>query len=305
MILGLVGPTASGKTRIALGLAPQIAAEVLSVDSMQVYRGMDVGTAKPSPMEQTRVKHHLLDLADPGERFSVAEFQSAARMAMAQVRERGCTPLLVGGSGLYFRAVADDLAFPPTDATVRADLEREDLAVLRDRLAAIDPDASARIQPANKRRIVRALEVIEITGRPFSSFRTSWDAFATGGLRVAGLRVAPGVLRARITERTLAMFAGPLQDETTGLVEGGYRAALSAAAAIGYSDALAVIEGRSSVDDAVERTVRATIDLARRQMRWFKRDPRIHWIDADELEGATAEVQAYWSERTTAAAGGA
>jgi tRNA dimethylallyltransferase len=305
VILALVGPTASGKTRIALELAPALGAEVLSVDSMQVYRGMDVGTAKPSASERRTVPHHLLDLAEPGQAFSVAEFQRAALAALDDVNRRGRTPILAGGSGLYFRAVVDELAFPPTDAAVRARLDLQEREELWRRLVTSDPDAAARIQPSNKRRIVRALEVAELTGRPFSSFRTSWESFASEGLRVAGLDVPLPALRVRIEERTTAMFDGPIQAEAARLRDAGHRGALQAAAAIGYRDALDQIEGRITRAEAVDRTVKATVDLARRQMRWFRRDPRIEWIDATDIERAAGAVRAYWAERSVAAAGGA
>ncbi len=290
----LVGPTAAGKTRIAMSLAPSLGAEVISIDSMQVYRGMDVGTAKPTPAEQRRVPHHLIDLVEPGAAFNVAEFQAAATTAVDGVRARGRTPLLVGGSGLYFRAIVDGLEFPPADATVRARIDRRATHELLRELEVKDPAAAARTQ-GNHRRIVRALEVIEITGRTFSSFRTAWDRFPSGEFRVAGLRVPAPVLIKRIEGRVREMLAGPLQEEAERLAAAGHRPAIESAAAIGYRQALAVAEGRTSVEEAVAAVVGSTRALARRQMSWFRRDPRIVWFDASDLEDATRAVGAYWS----------
>lgn len=297
-LLALVGPTASGKTQIALRLAPELGAEVLSVDSMQVYRGMDVGTAKPAPEERAGVPHHLLDLCEPGKPFSVAEFQRAARVVLAAIRRAGKFPLLVGGSGLYYRAIVDDLDFPPTDPSVRRNLERASPQALWERLVREDPDAASRIEPANVRRIIRALEVLKITGRRFSSYRTGWDRFPPGGVIAAGLIVPPEILRFRIEDRTRAMFKGPLQEETDRLLAAGYRDALEVAPAIGYRQAVAVLDGIVTEEEAIEETVRATAALARRQMRWFRRDPRIVWFDASDLERAGDLIRAYWTAQT-------
>src|SRR6476469_4764860 len=203
-LLALVGPTASGKTEAALAIAPHLGAEIVSVDSMLVYRGMDVGTGKPTAEQRAAVPHHLLDLAEPSERFTVARFQELARGVLRSVAR----PLLVGGSGLYLRAVADDLAFPPEDPVVRASLEADDLgaeAVYR-RLAEMDPVAAARIEPGNVRRIIRALEVTAISGAPFSSFAASWDRYDADRVRPAGIRLDREVQRTRLAERVLAML---------------------------------------------------------------------------------------------------
>lgn len=270
----------------------------MSVDSMQVYRGMDVGTAKPTMLDRARVPHHLLDVADPGEPFSVAEYQRLAHEVLSDLSASSRTPMLVGGSGLYFRAIADELRFPPTDPSVRARLAAQPPADLWERLRAADPDAARRIEPANVRRIIRALEVIEITARPFSSFRTAWETYPGEGMVVAGLAVAPDVLRRRIEDRTRAMFKGPLLDETEQLAQRGHRAALQTAPAIGYRQALGVIDGLCTATEAEEETVRATMALSRRQMRWFRRDPRIRWFEAADIERAAAEITAYWSKQS-------
>jgi tRNA dimethylallyltransferase len=288
-MLAVVGPTASGKSAAALALAGSLDAEIVSVDSMLVYRGMDVGTAKPTPAQRARVPHHLLDLAEPSERFTVARFQACARCALAGVAR----PLLVGGSGLYFRAVVDELTFPPEDPVVRASLEAEadDLGAdeLYRRLAATDPVAAARIEPGNVRRIIRALEVTAISGAPFSSFAAAWDRYDASRVRAAGIRIERDVLSRRIGERVLAMLEGGWLDEVRGLMERGFGAWLTATQAIGYAEIAEHLDGGMSLDEAAERTVRRTKELARRQEAWFRRDPRIRWFDAGS-EGAAAVV---------------
>jgi tRNA dimethylallyltransferase len=288
-MLALVGPTASGKSAAAIALAGSLDAEIVSVDSMLVYRGMDVGTAKPTPEQRARVPHHLLDLAEPSERFTVARFQSCARPVLARVAR----PLLVGGSGLYFRAVVDELTFPPEDPVVRASLEAEadDLGAddLYRRLAATDPVAAARIEPGNVRRIIRALEVTAISGAPFSSFAAAWDRYDASRVRAAGIRIERDVLSRRIGERVLAMLERGWLDEVRGLMERGFGAWLTATQAIGYAEIADHLAGGMSLDEAAERTVRRTKELARRQEAWFRRDPRIRWFDAGS-EGAAAVV---------------
>jgi tRNA dimethylallyltransferase len=279
-MLAVVGPTASGKSAAALALAEDLGSDIVSVDSMLVYRGLDIGTAKPTAEERARVPHHLLDLAEPSERFTVARYQESARRALAGVAR----PLLVGGSGLYFRAVVDDLSFPPEDPVVRASLEAEadDLGAdeLYRRLAETDPVAAARIEPGNVRRIIRALEVTAISGAPFSSFAAAWDRYDAERVRVAGIRIDREVLARRIGERVLAMLRGGWLDEVRALVERGFGAWLTATQAIGYAELAEHLDGRLSLDEAAERTVKRTKELARRQVAWFRRDPRIRWFDA-------------------------
>jgi len=279
-LLALVGPTASGKTEAALAIAPHLGAEIVSVDSMLVYRGMDVGTGKPTTEQRAAVPHHLLDLAEPSERFTVARFQELARGVLRSVAR----PLLVGGSGLYLRAVVDDLAFPPEDPVVRASLEAEadDLGAeaLYRRLADMDPVAAARIEPGNVRRIIRALEVTAISGAPFSSFAASWDRYDWDRVRAAGIRMDREVQRTRIAERVLAMLENGWLDEVQALMDRGFGAWLTASQAIGYAELAEHLDGRLSLDEAAERTVKRTRELARRQMAWFRRDPRIRWFDA-------------------------
>jgi tRNA dimethylallyltransferase len=282
MLRALVGPTASGKTDAAIALARDLGAEVVSVDSMLVYRGMDIGTAKPTPAQRATVPHHLLDLAEPSERFTVARYQDAANEALTTAR----TPLLAGGSGLYFRAVVDQLRFPPEDPAIRAALEAEADELGADelfrRLAEADPAAADRIDAANIRRTVRALEVIQITGSPFSDFAAAWEVYDPARVRVAGVRLDTAALDQRVRARVASMLGGGWLEEVRQLLDQGFGAWLTSSQAIGYAELAAHLDGRLALDEAMERTVKRTKELARRQMAWFRRDPRVRWFDADE-----------------------
>jgi tRNA dimethylallyltransferase len=284
----LVGPTASGKTEASLVVAPALGAEVVSVDSMVLYRGMDAGTAKPTAAERASVPHHLIDIAEPGETFSVARYQRLAWEAIDGIRGRGRTPLLVGGSGLYLRAAVDRLGFPGTSPRVRALLETEarvvGTPVLFDRLAALDPVAAARIDPANARRVIRALEVAAVTARPFSAYADAWDRYDARLMIAAGVEIPRPVLHRRI-DRRVEQIMPRLLREARQLVDAGVGDLLTSRQAIGYAEALAVLAGAMSEDEAVGMTARRTKALARRQMAWFRRDPRIRWFVAGE-EGA-------------------
>jgi tRNA dimethylallyltransferase len=297
--LALVGPTASGKTGAALPIAEALGAEILSVDSMLVYRGMDVGTAKPTASERGRVPHHLVDLVEPSQPFSVAAYQAAARRAAEDVRRRGKTPLLVGGSGLYFRAVVDDLEFPGTEAGIRGDLEGEATALGPDRmhrrLAELDPVAASKIEPGNVRRTVRALEVAAVTGRTFSSFAAAWDRYGPERVRAAGVRLGTQDLAARVDARVQEMLAAGWMREVEELVARGLGGWLTASQAIGYAELARHLAGELSLEDAVRQTVKRTRTLARRQMAWFRRDPRIRWFDVgiDGAFEATGEIVSY------------
>jgi tRNA dimethylallyltransferase len=297
--LALVGPTAAGKTALALHLAPRLSAEIVSVDSMLIYRGMDVGTAKPTRAERAAVAHHLIDVAEPSQAYTVARYQEQARAATRAIGARGRRSLLVGGSGLYLRAVVDDLRFPGTDPAVRADLELEGRivgrAALHRRLASLDAPAAAKIEPANVRRTIRALEVAAITGRPFSSFAAAWDRYPFDAVRAAGVTLPPDLLRERIGTRVRAMIDGGWLDEVRGLMDQGFGGWLTATQAIGYAELAGHLEGRSSLDEAVAATVRRTRNLARRQLSWFRRDPRIRWFHAgtEGAIGAAEEIRRY------------
>ena len=284
----MVGPTATGKSALALDLAervqaigPAARAEIINADASLLYRGMDIGTAKPTPVERAHVLHHQVDVLSVRDRASVAAFQRSARGDIDAVESRGHLPIIVGGSGLYVRALTDDLDFPGTDPAVRARLseraEREGASVLHAELSRVDPVAAERIEASNTRRIVRALEVIEITGRSFSASLPRYEDIAPT-IHLA-LRCQRALLDLRISARARAMFEGGLVEEAEALVAEGLREGETASRAIGYAQALAVIDGRLSVDEAVASTALATRQLASRQIKWFRRDPRVHWID--------------------------
>lgn len=282
-----MGPTASGKTELSLDLAQALGGEIVNTDAMQVYRGMDIGTAKLPPAERRGIPHHLLDARSVRESATVAEFQAWARAAIADIRARGAIPVLVGGSALYTRAILDRFEFPGTDAQVRARLEAEldevGAPVLHRRLATLDPRAAERIEPENGRRVVRALEVIEVTGEPFSATLPVQEYVDPATVQV-GVAIDRDVLEQRITLRVRQMFDDGLLDEVARLREDGLAEGRTAAAAIGYRQAAAVLDGEMSVEEAIERTVIATRRFARRQMAWWKDDPRITWVAYDDPE---------------------
>jgi len=298
-LLALVGPTASGKSEAAVAVGDALGAEVVSVDSMVVYRGMDVGTAKPTPGQRDRVPRHLIDVAEPSQPFSVARYQALGRDALARVEARGRPALLAGGSGLYFRALVDDLEFPGTDARTRAELELECAAVgvlhLHGRLSAMDPAAAAKIEPRNQRRTIRALEVAAITGRAFSTFASGWDLFPSDRVRAAGVAMPRDALDARVRARIAEMLERGLLAEVRALIGRGLGDWFTATQAIGYAEFDRHLQGRMGLEDAVELTVKRTRNLARRQLAWFRRDPRIRWFDIGP-EGAPAvadEIRTY------------
>lgn len=282
-VIAVVGPTASGKSDLGIALAQALGGEVVNADSMQVYRGMDVGTAKLAPSERGGVPHHLLDVWDVSTTVSVAEYQRLARAVVDDLRARGTTPVLVGGSGLYVRAVLDDLAFPGTDPEVRARLEAEldevGAGELHRRLAALDPAAAASILPSNGRRVVRALEVVEITGGPFTAtLPEHTDVYPHVQI---GLDVPRAELDVRIDQRVERMWAGGLVEEVRRLLDAGLREGRTASRALGYAQVIAYLDGAISEDEAFEQTQRATRRFARRQDTWFRRDPRIVWLPYD------------------------
>lgn len=280
--LALVGATASGKSALALELArrnPDL--ELVSVDAMQVYRGMDIGTAKPTGAERAEIPHHLLDLADPDEDFSVARFQSAARRVLAEIEARGRRAVLVGGTGLYVRAVVDDLTLPGRYPEARAEVEAErDTSDLYRRLRQLDPVAAARMEPSNRRRLVRALEVTIGSGRPFSSFGPGLAAYPPTPITQVGLHLDPELLDARIAARLRVMLDAGFLDEVRRLAARPAGLSRTARQALGYRELLASVEGGMTLEDAVAETLRRTRRFARRQLRWFRRDPRISWHDA-------------------------
>lgn len=283
-VIAVVGSTASGKSDLALNLAERLDGEIVNADAMQLYRGMDIGTAKVPVRERRGITHHQLDVLDVRQEASVAAYQRGARLDLAGIRSRRHRPVLVGGSGLYVRAALDRLEIPPTDPAVRARLEgelaAEGIAALRDRLMRADPVAAQAIQANNERRVVRALEVIELTGRPFSATLPTreYDLRAI----TIGLRVPRPELDARIAARVHQMWDAGLLDEVRRLDVAGLREGRTAAKALGYSQALAHLDAGLSAEQAIEDTIVATRRFARRQESWFRPDPRIHWLAYDD-----------------------
>jgi tRNA dimethylallyltransferase len=282
----VVGPTASGKSALALALAERFGGEIVNADSRQIYRLMEIGTAKPGAAERARVPHHLLDRVWPEEPLTLAQYQSAATATIADVRARGRLPLLVGGTGLYVRAVVDGLAIPaiPPQPELRAELEAEARAhgpgALHARLAALDPVGAATIDAANTRRLIRALEVCLVTGRPFSEQRgalpTPYDPL------LLGLNTARDRLYAWADARVDAMLAAGMLEEVRALVARGYDWSLPALSSLGYREMGAHLRGELTLAEAAARMKLATHALIRRQLTWFRPDPRIRWLDATD-----------------------
>lgn len=279
--VAIVGPTATGKSELAVAVALALGGEVVNADAMQLYRGMDIGTAKITTQQHRGIAHHLLDVLEVTETASVAAYQRDARACIERLLAKGTTPVLVGGSGLYVQAVIDDLRFPGTDPMVRERLQHEvdrvGAATLHDRLGALDPAAATAILPSNGRRIVRALEVIEITGRPFSANlpkqgRPRYDTVPIGVDR------AVADLDARVNGRVEQMFADGLVDEVRRLAP-DLRQGRTAARALGYQQVLAALDGDQDFDAAATAAAQATRRFVRRQRSWFRRDSRIHWFD--------------------------
>jgi tRNA dimethylallyltransferase len=300
-LLALVGPTASGKTEASVEVAGRIGAEIVSIDPALAYRGMDVWTAKPTPEQRRRVPHHLIDLADPEGPIGVAEFQRLAAESISGIRGRGRRSLVVGASGLYFRAVVDGLEFPGTEPWTRALLDAEARVLgpetLHRRLASFDPAAAARIQPANARRTVRALEVAAITGRPFSDFYGAWDHYPPDAVRAAGIDLSRADLRRRIDERVRLRFPELLEEART-LLDRGFGDFVASFHLIGYAEAAACLRGDLSEDEAAWRIAQRDRALARRQRSWFRRDPRVRWfpVGAGGAVEAVDELARYFVE---------
>jgi tRNA dimethylallyltransferase len=292
----LVGPTAAGKSALAADLARRYTAEdqpaeVINADSMLVYRGMDIGTAKPSKVELAEIPHHMIDLREVNETTTVAEFQQLARAAIADCQRRDVIPIVVGGSALYIRAIIDDFEFPGTDPAVRTRLEnelaRQGAKWLYQRLSEADPLAATRILPGNTRRIVRALEVIELTGRPFTATLPERRYLLPDVLQI-GLAIDRAALDARIADRVDAMWAAGFVDEVRRLAAAGLRESLTASRALGYRQVLRFLDGEITEAQARELTIGATRKFARRQDSWFRKDARIHWLRYDRPDLTSA-----------------
>jgi tRNA dimethylallyltransferase len=290
-VIAVVGPTATGKSGLAVALARRLGGEVVNADSMQLYRGMDIGTAKLPVAEREGVEHHLLDIWDVTQTASVADYQQRGRACIDDLLGRGITPVLVGGSGLYLRAVLDRIEFPGTDPALRAELEA-DLATLgaarlHNRLEGVDPAAAKAIAPENGRKIVRALEVIALTGKPFTAALPAYDAALYDAVQI-GLDLPTDTLDARINQRVSDMLEAGLVEEVRTLAAAGLRDGVTASRALGYAQILGWIDGRITIAQAIADTARTTRRFVRRQRSWFQRDPRINWIEPgpDLLERA-------------------
>lgn len=290
-LVAIVGPTAAGKSEVAIELARRgicgREVEIVAADAFTVYRGMDLGTAKPDPEVLAEIPHHMVDVLDPSKEASVAWFQREARRAIHDVLRRGRVPLLVGGSGLYFRAAVDELRFPPTDLYVRAAIRMEyehDPPAAHAALAEVDPAAAERIDPSNLRRSVRALEVIQLTGQPFSSFADEWERYRSRypHLVVLGLDLPPPELRAVISARAESMVMAGLLEEVRALHAASRPLSLTARQAIGYAEAFAVLQGELDEEDLAASIRDRTWRYARRQRTWFRKDPRVRWVSREE-----------------------
>ncbi|GLV74033.1 tRNA (adenosine(37)-N6)-dimethylallyltransferase MiaA [Streptomyces hygroscopicus] len=303
-VIAVVGPTAAGKSDLGVALARHLDGEVVNADSMQLYRGMDIGTAKLTEDERQGVPHRLLDIWDVTRTASVAEYQRLARAEMDRLLAEGRTPVLVGGSGLYIRGAIDALEFPGTDPAVRArleaELEEQGPGALHARLAAADPEAARAILPSNGRRVVRALEVIEITGRPFTANLPGHEA-VYDTLQI-GVDVERPELDERIALRVDRMWDAGLVEEVCRLEDAGLRSGRTASRALGYQQVLAALAGECTEEEAKAETVRATKRFARRQDSWFRRDPRVHWLSgaADRRRELLASALALVERTVTA-----
>lgn len=294
--LAVVGPTGTGKSQLALVAAERLGGEIVNADAMQLYRGMDIGTAKLRTAERHGIPHHQLDVLDVTETATVARYQREAAADIEAITARGAVPIIVGGSMLYIQSLLDDWSFPATDPAVRAGWERRlaevGVAALHDELATRDPAAAASILPTDGRRIVRALEVVELTGQPFAASAPSigaprWDTV------IIGLDCPTGILDERLARRTDAMFASGLVEEVTTLLGQGLREGVTASRALGYAQVIADLDAGGNGEGGREPTFIGTRRYVRRQRSWFRRDHRIHWLDATADDLARDVVQAW------------
>jgi tRNA dimethylallyltransferase len=278
----ICGPTATGKSDLALEVAEKFNGEIINADSMQLYRGMDIGTAKLTVGERRNIPHHLLDILTVDQDASVAQYQGLARAAVDEIRGRGKAAIVVGGTGLYIKSIIDEMNFPETDSALRKRLEDEaellGTAELYSRLRMLDPEAAAAIEPANTRRIIRALEVIEVTGEPYSANLPSDTSLRYPDALHFGLAMERAILAPRIEARVHRMFEQGLVEEVQSLIDQGLLKGATAQRAIGYAQVISFINGEISLEQAIEETIVATRQYVRRQETWFKRDQRIQWI---------------------------
>lgn len=302
-VLAVLGATATGKSALALALAEAVGGEIVNADALQVYRGFDIGTAKPGWPERRRVAHHLLDILDPWERYSAGDFARRAGTALAEIRARGAVPILVGGSGLYLRALLEGISpIPPGDAAIRRGLvrrmEEEGLAALHAELASVDPETAARLGRGDSQRVLRALEVALATGRPLSAWiqRKPFGSQRIAVIRV-GLTLPRALLYDRIAVRVAGMVARGFQEEVAGLLSRGLSPDLPAFQAIGYRQLVRHLEGKGSLEQAVAETIRETRRFAKRQETWFRREPEVTWFSALDLDRRIPEVIEYVEHR--------
>jgi tRNA dimethylallyltransferase len=297
-LLVILGPTACGKSALATAIARQTGAEILSVDSMQIYQGMDIGTAKPSPAEQNKIPHHLLDLVRPDESFSVARFVELADGIIADARQRQKKIIVTGGTPLYYQALFKGLFDgPKADESLRKTLGQSTSAALHEKLSQVDPAAAARISPADSRRLIRALEVFEITGQPISTLQKQWESNQPQRHRAVwiGLAWERAAINRRINLRVKEMMTAGWLEEVRRLLQKYPTLSKTAAGATGYQQLIEHLDGKMSLDDAVEQIKIATRQLARRQMKWFKRFPNVHWLAGDQpLEQNVQESLKHW-----------
>ena len=279
--LVIVGSTASGKSSLAIELARRRSnVEIISIDSMAIYRGMDIGTATPTVAEQEEIPHHLINIVDPSDEFALPLFQSAVEKALEEITNRGNRAVLVGGTGLHVRAVVDRLQVPPRFLSIRDEIELiPETAFLYRRLNDLDPLASAKIEPGNRRRIVRALEVTLGTGRPFSSFGPGLDVYPPSPFTEIGIRMPRDLNDLRIAERYKRQIEDGFVEEVKNLVSDGRELSKTASQALGYKQIISYIEGENTLDEAIESAIASTRRFARRQEKWFRRDPRIQWME--------------------------
>lgn len=293
-VLAVVGPTATGKTDVGILLAEALGGEIISADCMAVYRGMDIGTAKPTPEQQRRVRFYLTDVCDPSEPFSVARFQQMALEAIRQIRQRGALPLVVGGTGLYVKALLDGFHIPPAAANealrlqLWQEVKRQGSAALHARLQEVDPLAASRIHPNDAVRIIRALEVYQVTGRPISEWQRCQPPPEVGKARRFGLTMPRDLLYRRINERVERMIAQGWLEEVRRLLEAGYDPHLPAMRSLGYGELIQVIQGRLELSEAIALIQRETRRFAKRQLTWFRADKHVEWIDASQGAEETA-----------------
>ena len=282
--LVIVGSTASGKSSLAIELARRRSnVEIISIDSMAIYRGMDIGTATPTVAEQEEIPHHLINIVDPSDEFALPLFQSAVEKALEEITNRGNRAVLVGGTGLHVRAVVDRLQVPPRFLSIRDEIELiPETAFLYRRLNDLDPLASAKIEPGNRRRIVRALEVTLGTGSPFSSFGPGLDVYLPSPFTEIGIRMPRDLNDLRIAERYKRQIEDGFVEEVKNLVSDGRELSKTASQALGYKQIISYIEGENTLDEAIESAIASTRRFARRQEKWFRRDPRIQWMELQE-----------------------